>query len=135
MLHADNFTDSVWYPVQSPSALKPPCAIKISPNREGDRFGIRLHDSVKHGFSFSLEDGDILFDKHKPGTLSIPGSAEEQVLLPLIKDIAAKSYDPSLEQNIDFPYTYGKMGPCFDQLTLNFAVALLERRCRDKNSR
>ena len=117
-----------------PSDLKPPCRAEITTHANGgpNDFYITLTDSSKQEFAFQLVDKDIhfMFADQKQ---SKPGSTEEQALLAILKDIDARTYNPSLEKNFDFPYPYGKSGTCFNQLALQFAIRILELRSQTKS--
>lgn len=117
----------------SPSKLTPPYLSEITTNADGgsNDFNISLKDSTGKDFNFRLENKDIIFS-YADIPLSKPGSSEEQTLLTALKQVYAQQYNPTLEKQIDFPYTYGETRTSLNQLALKFAVRLLEIRCQTK---
>ncbi len=113
--------------VAKPSDLKPPCELTDidSVGLDYVNFTMTLADSDHHSLGISYGSKGLYFNNK---IKSVSGDREEQILLAIIKHAFKKSDDPTLEKDSRFPYVPGKEGACFDQMTTEKAIKVLELR-------
>lgn len=118
----------------NPLDLRPPCKPVdiIMFADDYSSFHFTLIDATGKNLRVSFGQKGVHFGETDAGAQSVPGSAQEQVLLKIIRDAYAQIHDPSLEKQKGYPYIPGKEKQCFDQRTMEYAIRIFERRCAKK---